>query len=976
LRWQLTLRTLVPLGLLVVTFALVGQIGYTQVTESLARSRDTEIAKIESSRVGDYMLDSVRSLQQLANAPVLHSSDPVQIFNSLREEALGEHFDLVQVADKSGRIIAASDATQGGSLLNMQALEILKGPGLPMVFAPGKMKTGGDAAVLSIVYNDTSGAFAGIVEGAMAVGSSRLGVPLRDTAAGVYGANVPVSASGYSYLVAGNGEILWHPDSRLSGSTTRFVPTSDAASVTADAVISTIDNERYIVGYAPLNIGQLLTRAKVDRPWVVWFVVTQHRWNDVVAPVNALLYWLLILAFSMFFLAVVLVARSSGRLTVPVSKLVSAAQAVSAGRLKHRLDLLDISGPSEIEELAGQFNLMAAQLDSSYASLEKKVSDRTRELADANSELGRRLRESQTMTNVSANLAGRASLEEILEVIATSAFEALDAGGSVVLLPSDRYPGDLEVAVAANMPALQPGERVSIEKSLSGRAFRTGRAQLSRDVAQEPEVDQEVARRVKAVSTLSVPLILRGQVIGVINTINKSTGEFGEDDLRVLTLLANQAAVAVERARLYSEARKQVATLETLNELSLSVTASGNVQETLVGGMEHIGKLLSASGAVVYLADEKRRALDYMAGYNLHPAHEQVVLHNRTLYVDRDYGRTIAALEAYRDQTPCVISDMGSPDYVAAWSADFEAATGHDAQQTLKDMEVRALIALPLTVRDKALGAITLYFRGTRVLQPFEIQLFQSFANILALAVYNTQLVAQTSKLATVEERARLARELHDSVTQSLFSLNLTLKAARRNLSLSPEKADHLLDSVQELAQGALAEMRALIFELRPQALANEGLVSALQKHADSVRARSGLNVKLSFDGDRRLPLEVEEALYQIAREALHNVVKHAQAAQAWVSLDLGSQKVRLEIRDDGRGFDSESRQVAGGSHIGVSTMRERAETIGAELEIKSCAGCGTEIIVQVDVPLDYVGAGAMEEALPVAGESDFVTTE
>ena len=152
---------------------------------------------------------------------------------------------------------------------------------------------------------------------------------------------------------------------------------------------------------------------------------------------------------------------------------------------------------------------------------------------------------------------------------------------------------------------------------------------------------------------------------------------------------------------------------------------------------------------------------------------------------------------------------------------------------------------------ESAHWVLYLYFDGVLDLNPAEVRLFQSFANILALAVYNNQLVTQTSKLATVEERARLARELHNSVTQSLFSLNLTLKAARRNIEASPSKAERLLDNVQELAQGALAEMRALIFELRP-ALANEGLESALEKHANSVKARSGLPVHLDIKGERR----------------------------------------------------------------------------------------------------------------------------
>jgi signal transduction histidine kinase len=529
----------------------------------------------------------------------------------------------------------------------------------------------------------------------------------------------------------------------------------------------------------------------------------------------------------------------------------------------------------------------------------------------------------------------------------------METEGSVVFLPSEHFPDQLEAAVVYKIPGLQAGNLVSIDKSLTGLTYKTGEIQISTQATGDNRVDPSYAAATGARTVLSAPLKSHGQVIGVINTINKRWGQFGEDDIRLLGLLANQAAVAVERAQLYSEARKQVATLETVNDLALSVTASRSVKDTLTGGMEHIGKLLGASAAVVFLYNEKTRTLEYVASYNMHPDHF-VIVTNQPIRVDQDYERPIAILQAYRTQHPYTIPDMSNPNYLGRWSAHLSDTMPNSTlgPDNLDTVNVRSLTALPLTVHDKRLGAMSLYFPEAqeRDFRPDELRLFQSFANILALAVHNSQLVQQGSKLATVEERARLARELHDSVTQSLFSLNLTLRAARRSLASSPNKADKLFDDVQDLAQGALAEMRALIFELRPQALVNEGLVSALQKHAEAVRARSGLKVNLQIIGDRRLPIESEEALYQIAREALHNVVKHAHARQAWVDLDLEGSDVRMAIRDDGRGFDTASLTRDGGSHIGTSTMRERSEAIGAELELKSYPGGGTEVFVRLPI--------------------------
>jgi signal transduction histidine kinase len=131
------------------------------------------------------------------------------------------------------------------------------------------------------------------------------------------------------------------------------------------------------------------------------------------------------------------------------------------------------------------------------------------------------------------------------------------------------------------------------------------------------------------------------------------------------------------------------------------------------------------------------------------------------------------------------------------------------------------------------------------------------------------------------------------------------------------------------------------------------------------VKARNGLVVHIDLAGDRRLPIEHEEALYQIAREALHNVVKHAQASEAWVSLDTGSDHVTLSIRDNGRGFDTAKLIAGGGSHIGTSTMRERAQAIGATISIESVPGGGTQVLVSVDIDSE-----ASAGATPAGGDS------
>jgi signal transduction histidine kinase/ligand-binding sensor domain-containing protein len=198
---------------------------------------------------------------------------------------------------------------------------------------------------------------------------------------------------------------------------------------------------------------------------------------------------------------------------------------------------------------------------------------------------------------------------------------------------------------------------------------------------------------------------------------------------------------------------------------------------------------------------------------------------------------------------------------------------------------------------------------------------------------------------AVAEERNRLARDLHDSVTQALYGVTLYAEAAAGHLALGhmDRAADHLQE-LQDTAQEALAEMRLLIFELRPPILEELGLVAALQARLQAVEGRAGLKTVFKTNLERRLPLDLEEGLYRIAQEALNNALKHAQAEQIQVQLRQEGGGVILDIADDGVGFDPATVGTHGG--VGLAAMAERAADLGAKLEIESEAGFGTKVAV------------------------------
>jgi PAS domain S-box-containing protein len=227
------------------------------------------------------------------------------------------------------------------------------------------------------------------------------------------------------------------------------------------------------------------------------------------------------------------------------------------------------------------------------------------------------------------------------------------------------------------------------------------------------------------------------------------------------------------------------------------------------------------------------------------------------------------------------------------------------------------------------------------------------------------ELRRQAGELAAGEERAHLARELHDSVTQALFSMTLISRSIEMLLDRDPDAARGQLGQLRDLQREALAEMRALIFELRPGNLEQEGLVRALKTHAAALQGRLGLPIVVESDLPERLPLPAEEVLYRIAQEALHNVVKHASAHQVRVDLRRVGDGVRLRVVDDGKGFDPDT--VPDG-HLGLAGMRARADRVGATFTCTSRVGEGVTIEVAMNADtLDRLAA-ATDVARPATG--------
>ncbi len=413
--------------------------------------------------------------------------------------------------------------------------------------------------------------------------------------------------------------------------------------------------------------------------------------------------------------------------------------------------------------------------------------------------------------------------------------------------------------------------------------------------------------------------------------------------------------MGIENARLYeseqerrdeAERRRRVA--EGLREI-LSVLNSGqSLQETLDLIAWQACHVLGADGAALMRLNPEDGFMSPQAHYGL----------------DDEYVATlkmkvgqVASGRALAQRNPVLVTDTAA--FLQMLRANDELPSAMPVSVVEKTVErFGALLSVPVFTGDRAYGTLSLYYRQSRPFDEEEIDLVQTMADQAALAIEAAALREQAKTSAAAEERNRLARELHDSVTQNLYSVTLYAEAAARLVAMgqTTQAAEHLRD-LRDTSQEALREMRLLIFELRPMDLQKMGLAGAIQARLQAVETRGGMQAELQQEGVEYAPLlaqGVQEELYHIAQEALNNTLKHSHARRVTVLLAYGPETTRLQIRDDGEGFAAG--EAAKGGGLGLRGMRERVQRINGCLSIESAPGQGATVIVEA--PRNGRGSG------------------
>ena len=372
--------------------------------------------------------------------------------------------------------------------------------------------------------------------------------------------------------------------------------------------------------------------------------------------------------------------------------------------------------------------------------------------------------------------------------------------------------------------------------------------------------------------------------------------------------------------------------LSTLLEVSHTVASTLELQPLLRLILDQLKAVINYSGASICIIKDGEASIVDCQGQRP----KEFMLHHRFSLQQDDQ-----IMQILRRREPIIIDDMRAETPL---TETWQCIVG-TLPETNLDYQNASLMAVPLMPKEQVIGILTLTSREPRYFTPHHAALALAFANQAAIALENAQLYEKAHAWAAMEERQRLARELHDSVSQALYGIALGAHTALTLLDRDPQQVAEPLNYVLSLAEAALVEMRALIFELRPESLEREGLVGALTQQAAAVQARHHLVVSTAFCEEPAQPLKIKQELYRVAQEALQNTVRHARANTVELRLSEIEEALVLAVCDDGVGFDPDGSFPG---HLGLQSMRERVAGLGGTLQIQSALGAGTCICARI----------------------------
>lgn len=508
----------------------------------------------------------------------------------------------------------------------------------------------------------------------------------------------------------------------------------------------------------------------------------------------------------------------------------------------------------------------------------------------------------------------------------------------------------VRTAAAYHMPASELGSEMRPGEGIAGEVLRTGRAVT---LARYGDAPHPMQPRMLDHTVVGMPIVWRGRMIGVFGIGRAPRGRrqptpFTRDDRTRLKTFARSAAIAITNAWQHQAEQERAERFALLNRVGRIVTADLRLDELLQRAADAVHEVLGYDNTAIPLldpADAETLVLKAFGG-----DYKALITGVHTQSVHR--GVMGAAV---RERRPILVNDVASdPRYIAP----------------PRSSGILSELAVPILLGDRCVGILNVESRSR--LGSRDVEALRVVADQLAVAIENARLHAAAGDIAVVQERHRLARDLHDSVTQLLFSINLVAESLAPAWQRDPDEGRRRSQRLTEMSQAALTEMRSLLAELRSAedathrlsweepsqrvaAVRDLGLHTALKMLAKDM-ARDGLEIRLRVGGHPPADGAACDAVYRIAQEALHNVAKHARARHVYLALKTEPESLQLIVDDDGVGLRP-GRGNGNGGGMGITFMTERAIVLEGSLSVKPRAGKGTRVLVSIPLrPAPVVG--------------------
>jgi signal transduction histidine kinase len=552
-------------------------------------------------------------------------------------------------------------------------------------------------------------------------------------------------------------------------------------------------------------------------------------------------------------------------------------------------------------------------------------------------EVSRHLREQQTQTALMLEMAQAASssldLDEVLrrvaKGIATAAgvrhcgFYLMDEAQGLLIprLGMDTLPTPTATQAFLNRPLDPTTADVFIRQVLDRKEPLT-----SYDAQTDPRMDKEAARLLGVKSTLAVPFVVKDRVlaVAVVGTFD-DYHTFTKEQIELSWGIANAVALAIENARLHKGTHRRLAESQSLQRVTAALLQKLSLEEVLKVVCTEAQRLTGAMGSTVFLLED---------GEWLQVA---LSIGEAWLSIERLPVKGSLAGMAVRRGEPVLSNDPT-----------------RDERVYLEDATPTALLSAPLTVKGVNIGALSVTNKPEGFTER-DIHIISLFADQAAIAIENARLYRQVRDLAVLEERDRLARELHDRLAQALGTLNLKASITDELLSGNQiNQAQASLLELKEIAGETYTDVREAIFSLRTTASLELEFLPTLQEYLAEYRAHYGVDARLVVDNEflPEFPADVGIQIIRIIQEALTNVRKHAGTSKAWIRFEQDGDRIRISVEDDGRGFELAQVTGQGRQYFGLQIMRERAESVGGDLELDSRPGQGTRVVMRVPLTL------------------------